>query len=94
MKPYIWSSSLLYNEEIKNKREQWFSSFLENRQDIDGSTMLDFHVTAGEGNSESDLLMDRGFVKTKSISQFSQKDDMGTFQYIDLKTQETTTTIF
>ena len=26
--PHIWSSSLLYSEEIKKKREQWFSQFL------------------------------------------------------------------
>ena len=32
-KPYIWSSTTLYNEDIISKRERWFSEFLNQRND-------------------------------------------------------------
>jgi len=86
LKPIIWSSSLLYSEEIKRKRQIWFSEFLENQQIITTENLLNFHKTTGEGNNEIDLIMDRGFVKTKSITQFSSESGVGIMRYEDLKT--------
>lgn len=84
--PIIWSSSLLYSKEVKIKRQAWFSDFLENQQSYTKENLLNFHKTKGEGNKENDLIMDRGFVKTKSITQFSSKKGVGNMRYEDLKT--------
>ncbi|MFT4698972.1 MAG: hypothetical protein ACI9SJ_002130 [Flavobacteriaceae bacterium] len=84
--PIIWSSSLLYSEEIKRKRQKWFAEFLESQQIHTLENLLNFHKTKGDGNKESDLIMDRGFVKTKSITQFSTINGKGTMSYEDLKT--------
>lgn len=71
--PQIWSSSLLYSEEIKKKREQWFSNFLFDEIDPTEEAILHFHKSAGEGNPDTDLIMDRVFVRTKSITQIKKE---------------------
>ncbi len=88
VQPHIWSSSLLYPLAVKKKREQWFSTLLNDDLEIDKNRLLNFHKTAGEGNPHTNLVMDRGFVKTKSISQIEKNNDLGTFVYEDLQTQE------
>ena len=85
--PQIWSSSLLYSEETKNKRVSWFSDFISKNSNPSEAALLAFHKTAGEGSKESDLLIDRGFVKTKSITIFS-KSKRTTFRYEDLQSSE------
>ena len=87
--PHIWSSSLLYSEKIKKKRESWFSDFIFNNLRPTKTDVLEFHRTAGEGDSSSDVIMDRGFVKTKSITQFT-KFDVSNMRYEDLQTQQIT----
>ena len=67
--PQIWSSSPLYSKELKEKRERWFEEFIANSPKQTDLQILDFHKAAGDGNKFSDLIMDRGFVKTKSITQ-------------------------
>jgi hypothetical protein len=85
--PQIWSSSLLYSQEMKKKREDWFSEFIFNSLNPTQAELLAFHKTAGEGKKETDLIMDRGFVKTKSITQIS-KSKSAIFRYEDLQTSE------
>jgi hypothetical protein len=85
--PSIWSSSLLYSEEMKRKREAWFSEFLFNHLSPSDIELLQFHKTAGEGNPETDLIMDRTFVKTKSITQVSVGDTIEMY-YEDLQKEE------
>jgi hypothetical protein len=85
--PQIWSSSLLYSEEMKKKRETWFSEFIFNNLNPAEAELLEFHKTAGEGSEDANLIMDRGFVKTKSITQLS-KSKFVTFRYEDLETSE------
>lgn len=92
LESHIWSSSLLYPSEVKRKREAWFSSFLLNSMNPDEEELLNFHKTAGDGNPETNLVMDRGFVKTKSISQFSKNDNDSSIRYEDLQTNEITNT--
>jgi hypothetical protein len=67
--PQIWSSSLLYSEATKKKRISWFSEFLFANSNPNEAELLHFHKTTGDGNSQTDLIIDRGFVKTKSITQ-------------------------
>lgn len=92
--PHIWSSSLLYASEVKRMRENWFSKFLFDHMSPSESELLDFHRSAGEGNPETNLIMDRGFVKTKSITQFLKNDTDICLRYEDLQSQQITTNTF
>jgi hypothetical protein len=85
--PHIWSSSLLYSEEEKHKRNQWYTQFLFENLNPSDVELLNFHKTAGDGNKHSDVIMDRGFVKTKSITQISKNKTI-TFRYEDLQTSK------
>ncbi len=88
LKPQIWSSSLLYIELIKKKRELWFSEFLITNENPTEMDLLDFHRTAGEGNPATNLIMNRDFVKTKSITQIIKKGYMLSMRYEDLEKRE------
>ncbi|MDT0684932.1 NRDE family protein [Autumnicola psychrophila] len=65
---HIWSSSPLYSEEMKALRQQWFSKIQDNG-DLSAEKLLKWHHTAGIGDKNVDLIMDRGFLKTQSITQ-------------------------
>ncbi len=72
-KPTIWSSRQLYTPTIIKKREQWFRDFLKQQEAVNLDALLKFHNTAGEGDPLSNLIMDKGFVKTKSISAVNKE---------------------
>lgn len=91
--PTIWSSSLLYPISVKQKREEWFDDFLSSTKDLSEGALLHFHKTAGEGSSDNDLIMDRGFIRTKSISQIVLKEN-ARFHYEDLQMNKITTVPF
>jgi hypothetical protein len=92
--PKIWSSSPLYPENLKKKRELWFSSFLLNTVKPSEEELLQFHKTAGDGDLNSNLIMDRGFIKTKSITQISKKGNVIEMRYEDLQTREIRNSVF
>lgn len=92
--PRIWSSAPLYPEDIKKKREQWFSEFLFETVKPSNEELLHFHKTAGEGNPMSDLIMDRGFIKTKSISQIIGNKNRVLMRYEDLQSSKVTISEF
>lgn len=71
--PHIWSSATLYSQETIIAREQWFSQWLQNHQSYNNSDILFFHHFGGDGNIASDLLMNRGNVKTVSITCIDKK---------------------
>lgn len=66
--PRIWSSSTLYTQEMKAQREQWFDEFLK-KQTPTASEILHFHQTAGTGDPDTDVHMNRGHLKTVSTTQ-------------------------
>ena len=84
----IWSASLLYTPKTKKLRETWFLKFLEETES-NSDTILYFHKNAGNGDKESGLQIDRGFLKTSSISQIVKKGNQLVFIYEDLLKQET-----
>ncbi|MAY52824.1 MAG: hypothetical protein CMC75_06130 [Flavobacteriaceae bacterium] len=75
LQPHIWSSSLLYSQKTKGDREQWFSEFLFENIRPKADEILNFHQTAGTGDKATDLIMDRGFVKTTSVTQVQKSDE-------------------
>ncbi|GEQ87067.1 hypothetical protein ULMS_25750 [Patiriisocius marinistellae] len=92
--PHIWSSSLLYTPTVKKQRELWFSNFLFKEVRPTNTQILNFHKTAGIGDVVNDIVMDRGFVKTKSITQISKSEDTINMYYEDLQSQKITKTTF
>lgn len=71
LEPKIWSSSSLYNSEMKQERLQWFDDF-KKEHDLSSSSIMKFHKTAGQGNCDYGVVMDRFFVKTTSITQIEK----------------------
>lgn len=88
IQPRVWSSSPLYPSDLKAKREQWFSDFLHKYPEPNLKNLLDFHRNAGDGDTISNLVMDRGFVKTKSITQIVKNENGLEMRYEDLQTKE------
>ncbi|CAM4160677.1 NRDE family protein [Gillisia limnaea] len=84
LKNYIWSSSPLYSSEMKGLREAWFEE-LQQKKNLTSGNVWDFHHSAGIGNKEIDLVMDRGFIKTKSITQIIKTSEKTRMIYEDLQ---------
>lgn len=82
---YLWNSSPLYSSSMKALREKWFNDFLK-LNSADAKSLLQFHQTAGEGDKNTNLIMDRGFIKTVSITQIVKKQDAISMLYKDLQT--------
>ena len=85
LKPQIWSSSPLYDSNMKKQREDWFDDFRENSK-ITAETIWSFHHEAGIGDHHIDLIVDRGFLKTQSISQIEISENKKQFKYEELAT--------
>lgn len=92
--PKIWSSSPLYPDGLKKKREQWFSQFLLEKARPSEKEILEFHKTAGEGDLKSNLIMDREVVKTKSITQIVRNSESIEMTYEDLRTDNVKCSVF
>ncbi len=83
---HIWSSTTLYTDEMKKERHQWFSDFkLEN--DLNSESILNFHSTVSE-NKDYGIIMDRGLVKTTSITQINKTNGLLKMSFIDLETDQ------
>ena len=81
--PYIWSSSMLYTEKMRQLRQDWFAKF-QQKEDLQADSLLKFHKTAGIGDPVVDVMMDRLVVKTISITQIEKKADILAMHYYDL----------
>ncbi len=92
--PHIWSSSPLYPEDLRDKREKWFYRFLEENNEISPENILRFHKNGGEGNPYSDLIIDRGEVRTKSITQIIKQGKLLEMVYEDLEKGKKANTSF
>ncbi|MGB7842217.1 MAG: NRDE family protein [Salinimicrobium sp.] len=87
LQPHIWSSSPLYSEEMKQLRESWFLDF-RRKNELQPENLLEFHTSAGIGDENLDIIMDRGFVKTLSVSQIVHFKGKIKFYYKNLVTGE------
>ena len=85
--PVIWSSSTLYSENMKAERKQWFEKFIDLKS-LSAPNLLNFHCTAGKDNMDYGVVMDRGFVRTTSITQIVKQGDSLTMHFNDLKSDE------
>ncbi len=91
--PKIWSSSTLYNEEMKSERLDWFETF-KTENVLSDSTILKFHKTAGNSNNDYGVVMNRGFVKTTSITQIDKTRDYVSMRFESLDNNTVSNKIF
>jgi len=57
--PHIWSSVTLYDPAIRQKRREWFDTWLQDNPAADQEKVLQFHQFAGGGDSNLDVLRSR-----------------------------------
>ncbi len=74
LEPQIWSSSTLYTQAMKHERKQWFDDFKE-KTSLNAENLLSFHETTEINNTDYGVIMDRGYVKTTSITQVEKIDN-------------------
>ena len=85
--PKIWSSSTLYNSKMRKERKQWFNAYILNKE-LNDYLMFVFRTSAGSDNDEYGVIMDRGFVKTTSITRFVKEGEKQQMNYYDLLKDE------
>ena len=89
---HIWSSSTLYNPEIRNLRQHWFENFTNASDDIQPSEVLNFHTNTYREDIENGLIINRkNGVQTKSITQLVITNDNSTLTHFDPKDSEKST---
>jgi hypothetical protein len=82
---HIWSSSTLYSPDQKKERLVWFNVF-KSEGTLNASRLLEFHKTAGEKNLDYGVVMDRGVVKTTSITQIEKTGSSINIRFEDFNT--------
>ncbi len=85
--PHIWSSSTLYDASVKQLRQDWFKAW--QKQAFTSKNILDFHHTAGVGDSHIDVVMDRGLGGTVSITSVKKNKEIIQIDYEDILTKKT-----
>lgn len=80
----IWSSTTLYTKKVRQKREKWFANWLAQSPDLNPANIQAFHNSAGDGDSENDLIMSRwGILQTLSITQIAVSANSALLTYRD-----------
>lgn len=87
----IWSSSTLYSEEMKDERQQWFEQF-KSENDLTSANAKHFHKFTQSQNKKYGIVMDRGFVKTTSITQVEKTKDELVLSFENLQENALSTT--
>jgi uncharacterized protein with NRDE domain len=82
---HIWSSATLYSEAIREKRANWFSTFLDTKPEVNEEEMFNFHRYTETENKEHGLIINRNDVlKTLSITQTIIEKNKVAIHYADL----------
>lgn len=90
---HIWSSSTLYTDDMKAMRREWLKAY-ENEKTLNKENLIDFHKNAGIGDDQIDLRIDRGALKTVSITQVSKESGQIAMRYENLQEEQIDTVIF
>jgi len=82
---HIWSSVTLYGPGTVRKRREWFAAWLAAYPSPDQHDVLQFHLSAGEGDKRNDLLMERAEgIRTVSITSLMQTGTEAAMRYLDI----------
>ena len=93
LEPKIWSSTTLYTQAMKKERLQWFEDF-KAKQPLDKEALLGFHKNTERDNADYGVIMDRGFVKTTSITQIDKQSGTVGMRYENLQDHSVTNKSF
>lgn len=86
---HIWSSSTLYSKEIRDKRANWFATFIDTKPEVNETEMFNFHRYAEGDNKEHGLVINRNDVlKTLSITQTVIDKNKVVLSHYDLQQQK------
>ncbi|MES2647971.1 MAG: NRDE family protein [Bacteroidota bacterium] len=89
-KPHIWSSSTLYDAEMQQKRKSWFDQWLKGNLAPDNHSVINFHLSGGEGNPSVDLKMNRnGEMLTVSVTSVQLDTDKALMTYHPINEKKT-----
>lgn len=82
-KPYIWSSSTLYTEEMKQLRRKWFADWLKDNEKYEQSDIIAFHL---DDTKEAHISpkMKRELVETVSVTSVKKEQKEVSLQYHDI----------
>ncbi|MEN9569986.1 MAG: hypothetical protein RL172_1217 [Bacteroidota bacterium] len=87
--PHIWSSATLYSPAIIQKRQSWFSQWLQQQPIYSAASILAFHQFAGDGDGNNDVLMNRnGLMQTVSITCMHISKQACQMKYADLLNEQ------
>ncbi|RCS28441.1 hypothetical protein DUT90_00505 [Polaribacter sp. WD7] len=81
--PKIWSSSTLYNQEMKENRKKWFDSWLSKQNEFLQHEILAFHQNEDFGTPETSIKMKRSTVETVSVTSVKKEATLLSLEYID-----------
>lgn len=85
--PKIWSSSTLYDEEMKQLRRDWFADWLSENSEFTQDAILSFHKDETKGDVGVSLKMKRTRVETVSITSVVKNKQEVTMDYFDFVNQ-------
>ena len=92
---HIWSSSTLYSKEIRDKRANWFATFIDTKPEVNPAEMFNFHRYAEGDNKEHGLVINRNDeLKTLSITQTVIDKNKVVLSHYDLQQQKEFTNSF
>jgi uncharacterized protein with NRDE domain len=92
---HIWSSSTLYSSAIREKRANWFHTFLDAKPEVNEQELFNFHRYTEEENQEHGLVINRNDVlKTLSITQTVINNNKVVLSHFDLQQQKEYTNSF
>jgi len=84
-KPHLWSSATLYTHEQAAVKKQWFDAWLVAQAgSFSQEAIFRFHQQAGVGDPSLDLVMDRGIVRTTSISSLAKQNNTLQLRYLEI----------
>ncbi len=87
-KPHIWSSSTLYNDQMQRLRASWFNKWqMDNEFSV--TAIRAFHKNTGDGDPITNLITERGFLKTVSITTMKNTESPSSMIYEDLTLNKT-----
>jgi len=93
--PHTWSSVTLYDEVIAAKRKNWFHQWLQKHRTPSMEDIIQFHLSAGDGDAHNDLRMNRdGKLLTVSITAIEINNSTSLMQYLDLQQHSRTVHAF
>ena len=82
--PKIWSSSPLYDAQMKKERRVWFDEWLAKNNKYNQNKILEFHQNTDKGEGEITIKMKRPFVETVSITSVKKEKNFLKIQYFDI----------